>query len=116
MSAYRNADEYWCIVEQRYQGFARPEDRVKVVDSYYRPGGLCQLCDHEISNHFVIKNMRSQKTMVVGSRCIQNRVKIEKKWRDQIRGQREQALGQRTVVRDRDKVPIAPKQSQGIKK
>lgn len=99
MPAYRDSREYWQIIEERYGRFAAAADQVEVVDSYYKPGGTCQLCDHDISNHYIIRNPRTNEMMTVGSNCIHNRVKIEHKWRARIRSQREAAAGQSDFTR-----------------
>jgi hypothetical protein len=99
MPAYKDSKEYWEIAEARYAGFASPEDEVEVVNSYNKTGGTCNLCDHDISNHYVIKNHRTGRTMEVGSNCIHNRVRIEQKWRAKIRKEREEADGQSDFTR-----------------
>lgn len=92
MAAYTTGKEYWQVVEARYANFARPGDMVEVVDSFYKPNSRCHLCDHDISNCFIIKNLATQETIQVGSHCVENRVKIEKKWRQKIKEERLAAL------------------------
>jgi len=95
---YRTQEEYWRVIEEEYARFARPDHEVVVTDSYYRPNGECQLCGHGIANHFVITNRDTGRTLTVGCNCIENRVLIERKWRDRIRRQRQEAAGQTTLA------------------
>lgn len=87
MPDYKTTEEYWAIVDRRYSEFAKPEDKVEVSDSY-RASGKCDLCGHEIVNHFEIINRRTGEIIVVGSNCVDNRLEIARKWWDRIKAQK----------------------------
>jgi len=62
----------WDRIRETLRGFWRPGDELRCVDRYISRGGTCQLCGYSpITTHFVIRNERTEETLPVGVRCVQ---------------------------------------------
>jgi hypothetical protein len=71
--------EYWERIKRRLMEFCKPEDDIQCVRIFRHPDSTCQLCDYKpITWNHVLRNARTSKGLVVGSRCVhQYKVIIE---------------------------------------
>lgn len=72
---------YRAIIEGRLKGFVRNGDDVACIGFYAHAYGQCEMCDHTpIKRHFVLENLTTHKSLIVGRECVENYQVILKEW------------------------------------
>jgi hypothetical protein len=75
------SDKYRHAIEAALRRFVRNGDDVAGIGAFVFEYGDCKLCGHSpIKWHYLLQNLQSHETLVVGSECIQNYQVILSAW------------------------------------
>jgi hypothetical protein len=73
--------EYRAAIEASLREFVNNGDDVVCIGYFVYNSGQCKMCDHvPIKWHYVLENLRSRKTLIVGSECVENYQRILSEW------------------------------------
>lgn len=72
-------DKYWQTIQQTLKGFWKRDDLLVCTDVFKSSGESCQLCGYSpITWNHVLRNVRTSRTLTVGSMCIHNFKRVVK--------------------------------------
>lgn len=71
--------KYWQTIQETLKGFWKRDDLLVCTNVFKSSGQTCQLCGYSpITWNHVLRNMRTSKTITVGSMCIHNFKRVVK--------------------------------------
>src|SRR5438132_78143 len=73
--------EYRAAIELSLREFVNDSDDVVCIGYFAFKYGQCKMCEHvPIKWHYVLENLRSRATLIVGSECVENYQVILSEW------------------------------------